>query len=150
MKILLVEDETPKRKHIESYIHQIFSEGVYLNISKSVTSAVQSLENDPPDLILLDMSLPTYDVKDTEAGWRPQGFGGIEIMRYMINLGLKRPVIVITGYEAFPRGSEQVDLSDLEYELKEEFGEMVEAILHYNSTYDEWKDRLLKALTEGN
>jgi hypothetical protein len=57
------------------------------------------------------------------------------------------PTIVITGYEAFLReAGKTVDLSQLRAELEEEFPQCLKGVLHYNSTYDEWKTELGKAL----
>ena len=144
--ILLVEDETPKRTHIERFLKSLGS-GVKISIAQSVNSALDALDAQLPDLLLLDMSLPTFDVGERESGGRPQGFGGIEILRHMTLSGLNCPTIVITGYEAFLReAGKPVDLSQMRAELEKEFPECLSGVLHYNSTYDEWKSELGKAL----
>jgi CheY-like chemotaxis protein len=107
-----------------------------------------------PDMLLLDMSLPTFDVGERESGGRPQGFGGIEILRHMTLAGISCPTIVITGYEAFLReAGKTVDISQMRTELEQEFPQCLSGVLqclsgvlHYNSTYDEWKSELEKAL----
>ena len=59
------------------------------------------------------------------------------------------PTIVITGYEAFLReAGKPVELSQLRTEWEEEFPQCLKGVLHYNSTYDEWKTGLGKALAE--
>src|ERR1700761_5575060 len=102
MRILLVEDEDPKRNHICSVLSQI-RPGIELDLAKSVRSAVDQMKARVSDLVLLDMSLPTFDVHPGEPGGRPQGFGGIEVLRHMDRLNIVVPCIVITAYEAFPR-----------------------------------------------
>ena len=137
--ILLVEDEAPKRKHIESLIGEI-APACRQSTARSVNSALDILEADRVDLLLLDMSLPTFDVGERESGGRPQGFGGTEILRHMVMAEISCPTVVITGYEGFTReGGSTVDLTQLRAELFEEFPTLVRAVLHYNSTYDEWK-----------
>lgn len=145
--ILLVEDEAPKRTHIYTFLRDLRHE-VTIRQAMSVTSALESLESNLPDLLLLDMSLPTYDVGDREGGGRPQGFGGIEVLRHMSMANLICPTIVITGYEAFLREDGPVDLSQLRSELEIEFPVFFRGILHYNSTYAEWKVELTKTLAE--
>lgn len=146
--ILLVEDEAPKRTHIERFLTGLSSE-VTITIAQSVNSALDALEQQVPDLLLLDMSLPTFDVGERESGGRPQGFGGIEVLRYMAMAEINCPTIVITGYEAFLReAGKPVDLSQLRAELEEEFPQCLKGVLHYNSTYDEWKTALGNALAE--
>lgn len=145
--ILLVEDEYPKYLQIYNYISTL-DLGLKFDIiqARSVNSALDYIDDDTPDLILLDMSLPTIDidVANGEAGGRAQGFGGIEILRYMLYSNICCSTIVVTGYEAFPREGGDVDLSELFIELKEEFPNIVHSILHYNSTNEFWKLNLKK------
>jgi hypothetical protein len=61
--------------------------------------------------------------------------------------GVSCPVIVITGYEAFPReAGKPVELSQIKEELAMEFPSMLVGMLHYNSTYEEWKHELRENL----
>ncbi len=146
--ILLVEDEAPKSTHIERFLNSLSSR-VTITYAQSVNSAIDALEKQLPDLLLLDMSLPTFDIGEHESGGRPQGFGGLEIMRYMKMAEINCPTIVITGYEAFLReAGNLVELSQLRTEWAEEFPQYIKGVLHYNSTYDEWKTELGRALAE--
>lgn len=148
VRILLVEDEAPKRTHIMRFLTGLGS-GIAVTEARSVNSALDALELDLPDLLILDMSLPTFDVGGQEGGGRPQGLGGIEILRHMSLSGISCPTIVITGYEAFPRDAgKPVELFQVRAELMAEFSEFLRRVLHYNSTYDEWKVELAKAIAE--
>lgn len=145
---MLVEDEVPKCDHILTFLNSLEVESVTI-IARSVNAALDNIELETPDLLLLDMSLPTFDVGDRETGGRPQGFGGIEVLRHMVMAGIECPTIVITGYEAFPReAGKAVDLSQISSELSAEFPNMFKGILHYNSTYDEWKTALRQVLID--
>lgn len=146
ISILIVEDEVPKSTQIELFLRALC---VPMNIAtvRSVNSALDTLDENVPDLMLLDMSLPTIDVDipNKESGGRAQGFGGIEVLRYMGFAGLACPTIVVTGYEVFPRESGDIGFSDLRNELKHDFPEIVQGVLHYNSTYETWKTELKAA-----
>ncbi|EIW5947167.1 response regulator [Klebsiella quasipneumoniae subsp. similipneumoniae] len=147
--ILLVEDEYPKFIQIYNYINSLnLGQEFSILKARSVNSALDCIDDNRPDLILLDMSLPTIDidVPNGEAGGRAQGFGGIEVLRYMLYSDISCLTIVVTGYEAFPREDGDVDLSELEIELKEEFPNIVHSILHYNSTNEFWKLKLKEAM----
>lgn len=144
--VLLVEDEDPKLRHLQERLSYELP-GATINVCRSVNSATDYLERSQPDLVILDMSLPTFDVTQTEGGGRPQGFGGLEVLRYIAFNDLQCQVIVITGYEAFPKGDGQVNLSDLEAELVEEFSSTISAVLRFNSVYDLWKVELHDALS---
>jgi CheY-like chemotaxis protein len=147
-RVLIVEDEAPKLLHIERFLRSV-RKNLQIVAARSVNSALDELESVSPDLLLLDMSLPTFDIGERENGGRPQGFGGIEILRYMALANLSCPTIVITGYEAFLRETgKHVDLSQMRSELMEEFPNFLKGVLHYNSSYDEWKDSLTVALRD--
>jgi CheY-like chemotaxis protein len=148
VSVLLVEDDEPKRAHIERFLLQL-DPTISITVAKSVNTAIDALEQRRPDLLLIDMSLPTFDIGERESGGRPQGFGGIEILRYMALSEIRCPTIVITGYEAFVReAGKRLDLSQMRSELEKEFPELLRGVLHYNSTYDEWKTKLAAALNE--
>jgi len=145
-RVLLVEDEDPKRQHIIQFLNGC-GLPLQIQIAKSVNSALDLLTEPLPDLLLLDMSLPTFDVGDGESGGRPQGFGGIEVLRHLSFSELTCPTLVITGYEAFPREAGQpVDLTQLREDLEKEFPDTFKGVLHYNSTLDEWKIALKSML----
>jgi CheY-like chemotaxis protein len=146
--VLLIEDEDPKRTHIERYLKECSGE-LTIRVAKSVNSGLDALETELPDLLLLDMSLPTFDVGNGEGGGRPQGFGGVEILRHMTFAEWECPTVVITGYEAFPReAGHPLELPQLRHELAAEFPRLFRGILHFNSTYDDWKAELKRLLQE--
>ncbi|ETI64920.1 hypothetical protein C100_04765 [Sphingobium sp. C100] len=146
--ILLVEDEAPKRRHIEKLLSELTPRAIVLS-ARSVNSALDALETSDINLLILDMSLPTFDVGERERGGRPQGFGGTEVLRHMAMAEIVCPTVVITGYEGFVReGGSTVDLAQLRAELIDEFPEVLRAVLHYNSTFDEWKTVLASTLAE--
>ncbi|MCM8732546.1 response regulator [Hephaestia sp. GCM10023244] len=147
-RILLVEDEAPKRHHIETLLKDLTPSARIL-FARSVNSALDVLETGAIDLLILDMSLPTFDVGERERGGRPQGFGGTEVLRNMAMSEIECPTVVITGYEGFLReGGSTVDLAQLRTELMDEFPKVLRAVLHYNSTFDEWKTVLSVTLVE--
>jgi len=147
-RILIVEDEDPKLEHLSSFINSIASD-LKIESARSVVSALEKLRQMPPSLLLLDMSLPTFDIGEMESGGRPQGYGGLEVLRQMTMLDIECPTVVVTGYEAFPGDAgEPVDLNELGRRLKEEFPKMLKEVLHYNSTNDEWKTKLRKIFLE--
>jgi CheY-like chemotaxis protein len=146
ISILIVEDEVPKSTQIELFLWALCVP-MRIDTVRSVNSALDILDESVPDLMLLDMSLPTIDVdiQNKESGGRAQGFGGTEVLRYMSFAGLVCPTIVVTGYEVFPREDGDLGFSELRNELREDFPDIVQGVLHYNSTYETWKTELKAA-----
>ena len=140
--VLIVEDEEPKFVHIRKLVEKIITT-VSITHVKSVSSAVDCLEDSLPNLLILDMSLPTFDITEEESGGRPQGFGGIEVLREMLIEKWFCPTIVITGYSAFQRdGVQRVTLDELSEELMTEFSSFLKGVLHFNSSFSEWQGEL--------
>lgn len=119
----------------------------HLRFAKSVRGALEQLKATAPDLLILDMSLPTFDIGADEGGGRPQGFGGLEVMRNMELEEISCPVVVITGYEAFSKAGGQVNLDALAEELSADHPSIFRGIIHYNSAYGDWRARLRSFLT---
>lgn len=141
MKVLIAEDEVQKLAHIRDFVEGLFSP-VEVIVAKSVRSAIASIEKDGPDVLLLDMSLPTFDIGIAEPGGRPQGFGGIEVLRYADFLGIALHAFVITAYEGFEEGTKAVDLSELELKLRAEHGENFKGIVYYSGLGGDWERSL--------
>jgi CheY-like chemotaxis protein len=147
MRILIVEDEDPKLRHILNYLKS--SEPSHeISLARSVRSALEALEDDAPDLVILDMSLPTFDIGGDESGGRPQGFGGRELMRTMKLEENITPVIVLTGYDAFNKAGGQIGLDALNKELAEEHPVNFLGMLHFNSAYGDWQTKLRDLLRQ--
>lgn len=145
MNILLVEDEAPKRENIRSVVDQRFPKRSLLE-ARSVGSAIRALRSDRYDLIILDMSLPTFDIKVGESGGRPQGFGGVEVLRYMERLDVVAPVIVVTAYPAFSQGDREIDLGALEKDLAKDHPDSFKGVVFYNSMFSTWREELQEAI----
>ncbi len=111
-----------------------------------MNAALYRLRNDTYDLALLDISLPSFDVGPGEPGGRPQGFGGIEVLRSMDRYTLDVPVIVITAYEAFPSAGKQINLDTLNAELLKAHPRIFRGLVFYNSVFSTWSDNLRKLI----
>jgi CheY-like chemotaxis protein len=146
MKILIVEDDEFKQRRIAQVVRDCLPDSE-LCLERSVNSGLNGILGQRPDLILLDMSLTTFDVGPGEPGGRPQNFGGMEILRQMDRLGIIVPVIVITQHERFAKGSQEVHLSAVHSELKEEHGQVFKGLIYYNSAAGNW-EKVLRSQIE--
>lgn len=145
--ILVSEDEPPKREKILAFLksHRPDAE---VAVTASVRETVDYLEERSPDLLLLDMSLPTFSVAGGERGGRPQGAGGIEIMRYMELLDVSCPVIVVTAYPAITIEGHELSLSQLDEKLRADHGDLYRRLVYFNSVYGAWSSELAEAMDD--
>lgn len=148
MKILLVEDDQFKARRLEQALRLAVPNSNFV-IAKSVTSAIHNLELYRDfDLVVLDMSLPTFDVGPGESGGRPAGFGGREVMRFMVNNELTVPVVVVTQFPGFEEAQRKIDLPTLSAKLEAEFRLIFRGVVYYDAASDKWRDDLLHSINE--
>ena len=70
-RVLIVEDIETKRLSMTQLVESVLSP-VEVHCSASVKSAIQRLDQHSYSLILLDMSLPTFDLSKSEGGGTPR------------------------------------------------------------------------------
>lgn len=141
MNALLIEDEDPKLSVILRYIREHHPD-LMISIARSVKSGLAALRAVLPDLLLLDMSLPTFDISESEPGGRPQGFGGIEIVRYLDSIDAPVPTIVLSAYEAFSRDGKNIQLKTLGSELMRDYPVLIQGIVYFNPMHGVWGTEL--------
>jgi len=146
MRILLVEDDEFKSDRLKIFLEDTYPNSE-ITLARSVNTARRAIKSDKFDVIVLDMSLPTFDVSPGESGGRPQGFGGREVLRDMKRSGLSTPVIIVTQYEAFDSQGQKMDLPSLARILESEYPDTFRQVVYYNAATDEWKQKLNLALT---
>lgn len=145
MNVLLVEDEDPKLAPVLRYLGDRHPD-LIVSIVRSVKSALEALRKEIPALLLLDMSLPTFDISESEPGGRPQGFGGIEIVRYLDSVDARVPIVVLSAYEAFSRDGKNIQLKTLGSELMRDYPGLIEGIVYFNPIQGVWGHELSDAI----
>lgn len=143
MNILLVEDNKKKRRIIRRFLDEIF-ENVNVTTCASFSSGLKEIYSHAYDILLLDMSMPTYDVTPSEAGGKKRAMAGKEIMLRMIRKKIYIPVIVITQFEKF--GEDSMSLEDLNTELSSACKDIWITTIHFDEVEPIWKNVLLKAI----
>ena len=147
MKILLVEDIEYKRDKVIGLLESI-SADVSVDVAKSYVSAVNSATSKTYDLIILDMSLPTYDKGPNENGGRFRVYGGKDIIRKLMR-GKEHPVVVVlTQHTTFGEIGEQKNTDTLSQELNALMGSKFIGIVKYDSTKPQWKDEIKKVVQD--
>jgi two-component system LytT family response regulator len=98
VRILIVDDETPARERLKRLLADI--EGVeFIGEAEDGLRAVELIEREQPDLVLLDIQMPGLD-----------GFGVIEA------LGKPPPIVFVTAYDEYAIRAFEVNA--LDYLLK--------------------------------
>jgi CheY-like chemotaxis protein len=142
MQLLLIEDDAFKAKRISKFLSDRFPKSE-VSVERSVSAGLSRIFGEPaPEVILLDMSLSTYDVGPRETGGRPQNFGGIAVLEHMARRNFLVPVIVVTQFDTFPKVIGEMSLEDIRTDLAKRFPEAFKGLVYYSSREAEWESRL--------
>lgn len=145
MKILIIEDNKNKMLCLKEFIAKMdLSEKVEFEEANSFTSGIRKINNKIGEIIILDMSLPTYDITHWENGGDKKPVAGKEIMKRMIHRNILIPVIIVTQFETF--GENRITLDILNKEFENEFKKVWKGTIFYEG--DEWKEGLEQLLRE--
>jgi CheY-like chemotaxis protein len=142
MKILVIEDDENKRLQIIGLIKETFITAA-VTTAASYQSGVRALLDGPFDLVLLDMTMRTYDVTPEEEGGRPQAYAGRSILRQMERRDIVNPVILVTQFDRFGEANDLLTLEEVDKQLQLEFPAIYKGAVYYNPAVAGWKEALL-------
>lgn len=137
LKILIIEDDDNKCSEIESYLKKTFY-NISLKYGKSYQSGIQEAINERYDLLLLDMSIPNFDINENEDGGSTLKNGGELIIMELIDENVDFKCVVLTQYETF--NDETLDAIDTR--LKENCGSKYLGCIRYSAWKNDWKELL--------
>ncbi|MFI4912468.1 MAG: hypothetical protein ACIAQZ_12445 [Sedimentisphaeraceae bacterium JB056] len=141
MIIQIIEDDFNKLHQITDFIKCILPSANIVQ-NHSYQSGLKSIIEKKPELIILDMSLPTYDLSSGEPGGTFRYYGGRDILRNITRKKIKSKVIVVTMYEKFGEGHDALSLSELKKRLKKDFEENYIGTIFYQPSTIMWQNDL--------
>ena len=141
MRIIIIEDEHDKRKNIKTEVVRIVGDSADILEEESLRGGLKTiLTTIKIDLILLDMSMPSFDITNETSSEDPESFAGYEIMAQMKLRNINIPVLIITQYKSFEKGS--VSVEELIEKMKFNYSDFFKGTIYYNSSLEEWKKQL--------
>lgn len=146
-KILIIEDDEGKSKELEDFISSEFP-SVKTQLAKSFRSGLKSLiTGQDLDLVLLDMSMPSFDISPSEpGGGTPESFAGRELLAQMRLRSIKIPTIVVTMYDAFGEAPNKLSLEQLVQDLHTHYSPPFIGLVYYNSQQEGWRTALKQVI----
>lgn len=145
MRLLIIEDDEPKMREMKNFIDSLnLKVDVLITQCMSYQSGLRSIILKTPDLILLDMSIPTYDRCGTDPkGGPPKPFGGRDILREVKRKMLNCKVIVVTQYAVLKDSDkEEKTLEELKTTFEENFPSHFLGTVFYKHSEDSWQEPL--------
>jgi hypothetical protein len=150
MKFAIIDDSSYKIDSLFGILSRKFPESP-IEIAKTFQSAMKMLGDYQPDVVLLDMSLPTSEKEDGRIGGRGRIYGGRELMAEMEFMEIAPQVIIVSQFEAFREDGVSVDLAVLLKELEQDFPALYVGGVFYSTVDNTWEgklDTLLHRITE--
>lgn len=144
-RILVVEDDGFKLALVLEFVRSLLPES-NIRTATSYASARSEIAKST-DLLILDMSLPSFDVRPGEPGGEAQGLAGQRLLHLMSDFGYDVPTIILTQYSNHNDGTRRVDLNDLRTSLRRDFPDLVKGVIYYSSSSDEWRDEIRSVLS---
>lgn len=135
MKILFIEDNPQKLKQVQEFINLSYPD-FEIVVRKSYNSGLRELIKDNSySLILLDMSLPNYDIEPGESGGDFEKYAGKFLLNEMYRRDINIKVLILTMY---------LNYVDKEFttELKNSFPNYLGVVYYNIKEPDGWKNEL--------
>ncbi len=148
MEILYVEDEKNKARQVI----QVIKEGIpsaNILLKNSYNSALVEINKKDIDLILLDMSLPLYDISDSmeyEEDNDFETFAGIDLLEELVRIDSEKKVIIITAFDVLGEDDNKINLSQLDLKMKKNYENNYGGIVYYNASSLEWCHKLIELI----
>jgi DNA-binding NarL/FixJ family response regulator len=144
MKILLIEDHPLKQAQITKFVSEKFV-GCEIVTKNSYISGLKELKkhHDIYDVLLLDISMPNYDISSEDSGgdWMP--LAGKNILKEMYLRDILTKAIVITMHGSYDDGTK---ITDLDKDLQKEFSDNYIGYVYYSQLNEDWKEKLYQLL----
>lgn len=141
MKILLVEDDENKRAQVALFLIE-HAKHAAIEEARSYNAAIRALQVFKPDKVILDMSLPIFDVTAEEDGFQVDAFGGIEVLRFANRRDIGCEFVVLTQFESLGEGDQMISNKQLGERLAVEFPKLYRGLVYYSPAESSWRDAL--------
>jgi CheY-like chemotaxis protein len=143
--ILVIEDDGNKLTQLCGFLKESFQD-VEIRTARSLQGGIKQVRASIPDLVVLDMTLPNFDATPDDAGGQTHNFGGKEFLKQLDRFDIKVPVVVVTQFITFGRGSQTIELGDLDKELKASFSPNYTGSVYYHASIHRWKEELQRLI----
>ncbi|WP_200979254.1 response regulator [Echinicola sp. 20G] len=144
MRILFIEDHPLKQAQIHKFINEKLGINSIVTKNSYISGLKELIRNfEDYDMLLLDISMPNYDISSEDSGgaWMP--LAGKKILKEMYLRDIPTKAIVVTMHGSFDDGTK---IAELDKELKDQFSENYIGYVFYSQINEEWQEKLSQLL----
>lgn len=146
MRILIVEDDEFKAEELKKELDKYCS-NAKTDIARSVRAGIAAIKSNSFNLIILDMALPSHELRKGGASPTSMPSGGLEILMELDYFGRIDDVVVFTQYPEVEIEGRLIPLKNVKNALLAEFNITVVDVVHFVSGETGWRQRI-RAITE--
>ncbi|WP_028786697.1 response regulator [Terrimonas ferruginea] len=148
--IIVVEDDQSKAEEVLAFLRQNYPQYEIVRVS-SYNSAMRFLQNSSFDLMILDVTLPTFEDEHFIGERSFEKFGGVMILRELKRKRKLLPTILFTMFDDFGIRNEHISLDQISKELEEKYSTFFLGAVFYESPPGrDWATSLQKIMNDNN
>lgn len=147
MLIYIVEDDDLKLEKLNGFLSSQLPNHHY-KIGGSYQSGLRLIENETPDLVILDMTLPTFDRAPNAREGRPRPLGGYDLLRKLQLRKIDTKIIILTQLVSFGEDSNKVSFNEITERCRMEFPELFVDSVYFDQGDISWQISLLNLISE--
>lgn len=146
MKVLIIEDTESKRIALRDFVISNYKDALVTE-ADSFQDGNEKIRLGPYDLVLLDMTMPTFSITTEDMGGKKRPFAGRDLISKMQRRGYLFPVVVVTRFDVFPDTHRTISLTELHENLKFEFPDIYKGYVFYNNSKTTWAIELKQIIS---
>lgn len=143
MRVLLVEDDDFKKDRLLEVIHKFTSD---VDIATSVHSAIQFVNSNVYNLVVLDMALPSHGAQPGGGPTSSMLSGGVEVIAQISYVAAECSVVIVTQYPEIELDGRMLSHRKAVQKLRTEFGIDITDVIKYAHETSDWAGRLREIL----
>ena len=145
-RLLIIEDNDSKLNRLRQFCEENLKD-YDIEGRRSYNSALSEVMHNGMRyaLILLDVSMNTYDISPEESDGEQEPLAGSNILRFMKLRKIKVPTIVVTMYESFVDG---IKIDKLDEGFREKYPEFYKGFVYYSLRNEDWITHLKELIAK--
>jgi len=147
IKILLIEDDSFKAKSLQDFVSSVLRD-VSINNASSLVEAIDQVSQEPFDLVLIDMAIPSHPIISGAGSPISLLTGGLDVLLELKSLERSDPCVIITQYPEIELSGQFFPVQQACREIKTQLDCEVLACIEYSEGSESWKAALLDILKQ--
>ena len=133
-KVLIVEDDAYKEEQIVNYLKSL-NNNISITREHSLNSALFNIMRNMYEIILLDMSIPTFDTNEPEH-FKP--YGGLMFLDELKRIKSEIPVVIITQFSKFGEGKNEITFDQIKEKCSQKYANYKDTIYFKDNRWKEY------------